>query len=282
MSRAARRSTGSEYRIDRVEDLSVLREVVADAALVRTVGSREVTKRIGGIAEVLVLLGQRIADAQRIARLARCNQRRVQPSYVIGLRRLPRQDGERIVRPRIARIGLKDRLVMRARLLDPCGKAARRRKVVSVFEIVRIARYRCSERGKRGLMIAQPRQHATDRVESARIVGAQRHGLPGGLGSLPVAPQQDQQPGKLRNMLRPRPRATAASSSGTARAIWPASAVATPSRKKPVGSSGRAFARAAAAAPAPCRSPCRNASLACDSSVMRKDGRGKEYTRKRL
>ncbi len=121
---------------------------------------------------------------------------------------------------------------MRACFLHPACEAVGRCQVVAIVEVARFGRDRGRERGDRLLVAPQSGQHATQRVERQRILRRQCQRPVRGFGGFAVTPQQDEQPGEVREVLGTSDcRSSAVSIRGTALAISPASAIVTPSRK---------------------------------------------------
>ncbi len=120
---------------------------------------------------------------------------------MVCLRGLARQDRQRVMRARMRRISFQNGFVLRARGLYASGKTARRRQIVAIVRIAGFARHRLRERGDRTLVVAQPRQHATDRVERSGIARRQGQGLAGRACRIAIAAHQAEQPRPLCQML---------------------------------------------------------------------------------
>ena len=160
--------------------------------------SAEPIQRLVGLADVFQFLGQRVAEQQPAAPIARFGMGAGEPLDVVPRRRVLAQTGEQVVRARIARRQRDQGLERSIGLIGPTEEIERDRLVVAVFGVAGLQPHRFGEMAQRCRVIAKPGIDAAHRIATQRIGGRGMLGISQGCCGIAIAAHQREQLGQLR------------------------------------------------------------------------------------
>jgi hypothetical protein len=168
------------------------------------IGGAKPVQRGVSLANILKLLGQRIAEQELCVsggRLANCRR---QPLGMIAIRRLLAQAGQQMVRTGIAGEQREQGFERRFGIIDPAEEVQCRRKVVAVLGALRNEPDGLFEVRQGGGVIAQPGIDAAHGIAAEGIGGRRPLCRAHGVGSIALAADEREQLGELGLILAPR------------------------------------------------------------------------------
>ena len=137
---AFERIAGAEQLLDRIEDRGIVREIIANVAAMLVVRGLQMAERLRGPAALLMLLRQRVADAQPVGIVPGARERGLEAGDVVALGIVPPEPGQRVMSAAVRRRLGDDRLEMPLGVGGATDEAERGREIVAEFKIARLAR----------------------------------------------------------------------------------------------------------------------------------------------
>jgi hypothetical protein len=185
-------------RLDRIEIGGIDRgEIIRQARTIFTIGGEQLRHGCPALAQIVLLLGQRIAKQQAITRIARLPQNLPKAGDMVALRAHLAQTGEQVMRARIARNARQQRLdhlfgfVHFPQKPEGCGQ------IVAIVAHLGRGFDGKGKVGQRGGMIAEPGIDAAHGIAAERVIGQVGFGIGQCLRGGAVLTGEDLEPGEL-------------------------------------------------------------------------------------